>query len=148
MMPRYTHVLSTLLGMAVMLGGVGCASIEKRIAGNREYFESRPEAIRQQIREGKVDIGFTQKDVYLALGPPDARYSRRTTSGQSAVWAYWQYTSRSPSRFWSDHWYPLGYRYDPPPYHRFHERVAYERMRIVFDTAGEVTAIEENDPPP
>src|SRR5690606_10233015 len=89
MMPRYTHLLSALLGLAVMLGTVGCASVEKRIAVNREYFESRPEAIRQQIREGKVDIGFTQKDVYLALGPPDARYSRRTTSGQSAVWAYW-----------------------------------------------------------
>ncbi len=69
--------------------GAGCASTpDRRIAADRELFESWPQAVQERVAVGEVELGFTQPQVRMALGDP-ARVTRRvTTDGESAVWIY------------------------------------------------------------
>jgi hypothetical protein len=65
-----------------------CATPRSRIKRHQAAFDSYPPAIRQDIRDGKVDIGFTREQVELALGRPDRTYTRKTAAAAQEVWAY------------------------------------------------------------
>lgn len=69
-----------------MLGG--CASVDSRIDQNRAAFDEWSPEVQAKIRAGKVDLGFTPKQVKVALGEPDRIYTRTTEEGSADVWAY------------------------------------------------------------
>lgn len=79
--------LLPLLAAAALLSG--CASTpEKRIRQNPELFDSFPAEVQENLRSGRVEIGYTPEMVYFALGAPDRRVTRRTADEEREVWHY------------------------------------------------------------
>jgi hypothetical protein len=80
--------LSTLLLILTLAGG-GCASVDTRISQNQAAFNEWSPAVQATIRAGKVDLGFTPKQVKVALGEPDRIFTRTTEEGTADIWAYY-----------------------------------------------------------
>jgi hypothetical protein len=135
--------LSGALAAFLMLAA-GCSTVDSRIAKNRELFSSWPPAVQDKVVQGQIDIGFTAEQVRVALGEPDRVFTRTTADGTSQVWSY---RDRGPrfgfgvgvgmgsfgGRSGSFGGIGLGsgrdYQDD-------------EKLGIVFDPAGHVSAIE------
>jgi len=66
----------------------GCATPTSRIAKNQDAFDSWPVEVREKVRAGQVDIGFTQPQVLVALGKPTRTYAHRSEGGEAEIWAY------------------------------------------------------------
>jgi len=77
--------------LSVVLLGVfscGCGTTAARIKQNAKVFDSFPEDVQENVRKGKVEIGYTKEMTHIALGAPDKRYIRTTADGDREVWAY------------------------------------------------------------
>ena len=81
--PRLLLVLLPLVVLA------GCATPEKRIQKNQEFFNTLPVAAQARIRGGQIDIGFNPDMVRIAFGEPQRTLVRRTAEGQSDIWFYY-----------------------------------------------------------
>lgn len=70
----------------------GCATVQerrdRRIAENQELFDSFPEEIQTQVRQGSVEVGFTRDMVRLAWGEPDHVFTRITEERRATIWGY------------------------------------------------------------
>jgi len=81
--------LPVCLALAAMMMSAGCASSPRsRIAKNQPAFDSYPAEVQTAIKEGKVEVGFTQEQAKLALGGPDRVVTRTTATGSGEVWVY------------------------------------------------------------
>ena len=128
--------------LALLLAG--CSTVDSRIAKNRDVFNTWPAPVQDKVVVGQIDIGFTTDQVRVALGEPDRVFTRTSGDGTSQVWSY---RDRGP-RFgfgvgigmgsFGGHGGSFGgvslgtgggYRDD-------------EKMGIVFDATGRVSAIE------
>jgi len=70
---------------------VGCATTpSERIAQHREEFARLPAEVQQAVRVGRVEVGFPEMAVLIAVGEPTRRFERREASGVTEVWAYAQ----------------------------------------------------------
>lgn len=133
-------LLAAALSVLLLLSA--CAtSPERRISRNPELFASFPADVQENIREGRVDIGYTKDMVRLALGEPNRVVTRRTADEVHESWIY------------------LGTYITTDTYHvRDHGRFStfdrrnvivdrtrqntFERMRLTF-SEGELSAIEQ-----
>ena len=61
---------------------------ESRIAKNPALFDTFAPAVREKIRAGQVEVGFTPDMVKLALGEPTRVFTRQTDKGSSELWVY------------------------------------------------------------
>ncbi|HYP17379.1 MAG TPA: hypothetical protein VEQ65_09235 [Opitutus sp.] len=77
-----------IVALLVSLLAAGCSSPDSRVRKNQAAFDTWAPDVQQKVREGKVDIGFDQEMVMVALGKPDRRASRTTATGQADVWVY------------------------------------------------------------
>jgi hypothetical protein len=67
---------------------VACAGVKSRIKKNQAEYDSYPPAVRETIRKGRVEPGFTKKQVEIALGKPHRAYTRKTAEAEHEVWDY------------------------------------------------------------
>lgn len=78
-----------LLVLLPLLLLAGCATTpDQRIAQNQAAFAQFPTEVQQNIRAGRVDVGYTEAMVRLALGEPDRRFERVEAAGRTDVWVY------------------------------------------------------------
>ncbi|WFB36293.1 hypothetical protein P3T73_00760 [Kiritimatiellota bacterium B12222] len=75
-----------LLSLLMLLGG--CATTEKRIKNNAEIFATYSPEEQALIRESKVGLGFSQKMVEIALGPPSYIYLQQSEESDQLIWSY------------------------------------------------------------
>ena len=144
--------LLTTFFLAASLGFVaGCQSIDDRIKQKPEVFASVDKATQDKIKQGIIDIGYTEDMVYLALGVPDQKRESLTSAGRSVVWVYNTYYQRY------DGFTFVGYErrvyYDPllksyrlyyhPAYADTYHDEKEERIRIVFKD-GKAAVIEQS----
>lgn len=61
---------------------------DRRIASSLEIFNSFSTEIQQKIRDGQIELGFSEEMVRLAWGMPDTTYTRTTDQGEATVWTY------------------------------------------------------------
>jgi hypothetical protein len=80
-------LMSLLLAGCVVVCG-GCASPAHRIKRNPEMFGSFPSEVQENVRQGRIDVGYTKDMVLMALGTPDRQYLRKTASGSTEIWSY------------------------------------------------------------
>ena len=82
------------LGLCAVLLALGaCSSPESRIKKNLMVFATYPPETQEDIRAGRVRLGFTKDMVQLALGEPDQKFARTTESGFREVWVYSDYSA-------------------------------------------------------
>lgn len=86
------RIPAALAAALLALAAAGCSTIESRIEQNQDYFDSLPAADQAQIRGGKIDLGFTPDSVRIALGEPQRKFVRRTASGDTETWLYFDVT--------------------------------------------------------
>ena len=67
---------------------VGCASVDSRVKDHQSSFSTWPADVQEKVRAGKIEMGFSQEMVEVALGKPERIASRTTANGQSEVWIY------------------------------------------------------------
>ena len=142
--------LFTLGLTAIVLGLTGCQSVESRIKEKPDVFAKLDVATQDKIKQGIIDLGFTEEMVYLALGDPDQKKESVSAAGQTVTWIYNTYYERY------DGTHQIGYRrqiyFDPYlSTYRIHYHPAFvdsyvtekeERIRIVFKE-GKVSVIEQ-----
>ena len=130
------HLTCCLLFVVLPTLVAGCSTVERRANQHAQMLAGLPPDVVRGLREGKIDIGYTAEMVYVALGPADRVYSRRTTEGTTVVWVY---TRREPSfgRTWgAGSW---GW-YGPVDLHGEGSR-EYDAVRVEFRD-GKVFAVE------
>ncbi|NCD33606.1 MAG: hypothetical protein EOL87_09370 [Spartobacteria bacterium] len=77
----------------------GCNTTDGRIKKNQVVFDSLDPDIQELIKQGQVDIGFTEEMVFMAWGQPDRVYIRKTAESSRTVWSYTDsYTTSSRQR--------------------------------------------------
>jgi len=145
-MKKYLTLISCLA--ALMLAG--CNTVEDRIEEKATVFNALPAEAQSRIKQGLVDVGYTQDMVYIAMGEADRVTERSTGEGNETVWIYNNYYREyQGSQF-------MGYRravyYDPriKAYRVYYQPVhadvysdnVEEVARVVFKD-GKVTSIEQ-----
>ncbi|PTY08637.1 hypothetical protein DB347_03410 [Opitutaceae bacterium EW11] len=140
-----------LLSLALaFLGLVGCSTVHSRIEEKAAVFNSLDPQTQARIRQGLVDIGYTEDMVYIAMGRPDETKEHMTAKGRETTWiynSYWQ--EYEGSRLVGFHRViyfdkvARAYRvfYEPVRAEMYSDRVE-ERTRVMFKD-GKVTAIEQ-----
>jgi hypothetical protein len=134
-----------MAGLGAALLAAGCSTVDSRIAKNRDAFASWPAAVQSTVIQGKIDVGFTPDQVRVALGDPDRVFTRTTADGTSEIWGY---RDRGPK-------FSFGVGIGGGSFGRhggtfggvgvstgtgYHDD---EKLGVVFDRNGRVSAIEE-----
>ena len=138
------NVLGCLIGILLAWGVAGCSTTETRARKSAE-FATWPEAVQDTVLAGRIDIGFTAEQVRVALGDPDYRFTRTTSDGSTEVWGY---RDKKPR---------LGFGIGFGGYSGStgvgtgvmvgsDTRPDDEKVRVIFDRAGRVSAVEEARP--
>ena len=85
------RVLSCLLLAAAFTAGCTTSTPQSRIDANRGAYSEYPSDVRRNIREGRVEVGYTAEMAEMALGKPGRKLSRLDeTNEQSEVWIYYK----------------------------------------------------------
>ena len=143
--------LMTALAGAALLFAAGCQTIDSRIKENPQLFASLDAATQAKIKQGIIDLGFTEDMVYLALGAPDQKRESRSAAGSQTAWIYNTYYERyDGTRFVGYHRrvyfdpYLRSYRFHyMPVYADTYRPEVQENIRVVFEN-GRVTVIEQS----
>jgi hypothetical protein len=65
-----------------------CSGPKSRIREHQAEFDAYPPAVQRKIRAGQVEVGFSPRQVALALGRPDRIFTRKTAAVDQEVWSY------------------------------------------------------------
>lgn len=66
----------------------GCSTPAARIGRNRETFEAFPSNVQENVRLGRIEMGYSRDMVYIALGQPRRVYDRQSEETTTEIWAY------------------------------------------------------------
>ena len=141
-----------LLALAAfaLLTFTGCQTVDSRIKEKPDVFAKLDVATQDKIKQGIIDLGFTEDMVYLALGSADQKRESVSATGKTLTWIYNTYYERYEG---TQH---AGYHreiyFDPfLRSYRVHYQPVFvdsyvndkeERIRIVFKD-GKVSVIEQ-----
>ena len=140
---------SLLFASLVLLAG--CQSVESRIKEKPDLFANLDAATQDKIKQGIIEIGYTEDMVYLALDKPDQKRESVSENGKSTTWIYNTYYQRYDgtqfagyhrSIYFDPHLraYRVSYR---PAYADTYSQEKEERIRVVFQD-GKATVIEQS----
>lgn len=138
------------LALTALFTLTACQSVESRIKEKPELFAGLDIATQDKIKQGIIDLGYTQDMVYLALGAPDQKKESVSATGQTMTWIYNSYYERYEGTHHAG--YHRQVYFDPYlRTYRVHYRPVLvdsyssekeERIRVVFKD-GKVTVIEQ-----
>jgi hypothetical protein len=141
----------TLALAAAALAFAGCQSVDSRIKEKPDVFAKLDPETQAKIKQGIIDLGFTEDMVYLALGAPDQKREGVSAAGRTITWIYSTYYDRYEDGRFMGHYYRDIY-YDPYLrsyrlyYHHAFPGVIVsekeERIRVVFKD-GKAAVIEQ-----
>lgn len=143
--------LLTTFALAATLGFLsGCQTVDDRIKEKPEVFARLDVATQDKIKQGIIELGYTEDMVYLALGKPDQRRESLTAGGKTTTWIYNTYYERYDGTRFAGYYrslyfdpYLRAYRvYYRPMYADVYAQEKEERIRVVF-TDGKVTSLEQ-----
>lgn len=145
-----SRILTTLLiGTLAFL--TGCQTVDDRIKQKPEVFASVDRATQDKIKQGIIDIGYSEDMVYLALGAPDQKRESATATGRSVTWIYNTYYQRYDGTHFAG--YSRRVYFDPqlrtyrvyyqPVFAEVYSDEKEERIRIVFKD-GKASVIEQS----
>ena len=89
---RRLETMSLLRGMTLIMGLVavwlssGCTVV--RVLTHQDSFSKLDPHVRQQVWRGRVELGYNQATVFLALGRPNYRSVGANATGSLETWSY------------------------------------------------------------
>ena len=133
-----------------VLGLAGCQSVESRIKEKPEAFAQVDKATQDKIKQGIIDLGFSEDLVYLALGAPDQKREAVSATGNTTTWIYNTYYDRYDGTQHAGYHrqvyfdpYLRTYRvYYRPVFADTYVTEKEERIRVIFKD-GKVSVIEQ-----
>lgn len=143
--------LLTTFMLAASLGFLGgCQTVESRIKEKPEVFAKLDAATQDKIKQGIIELGYTEDMVYLALGKQDQTRESTHANGKSVTWIYNTYYDRYEGGIYAGYHrsvyfdpYLRAYRmYYRPIYADTYVQEKEERIRVVFKD-GKVIVIEQ-----
>jgi len=88
-----THWIALLGMLAGLLAG--CQSYPTdRISAHQADYNSWPPDVQAKVRAGQVDVGYTQEQVFIALGDPTAKTQSGVPGSLTEVWIYHRRAAR------------------------------------------------------
>lgn len=84
-----TRSAASLVLVLALAGLAGCSTPASRIRGHQAAFDTWSPDVQATVRSGKVDLGFTEEQVRVALGDPERVFTRKSAAGTEEVWAYY-----------------------------------------------------------
>lgn len=126
----------------------GCASPETRIKDNPGVFANLTPEQQELVKKGQIALGMPEAAVQIALGKPDRVTEHTDAQGVQHTWHYTEIDYSGPATVYP-YWYPYPRFYDPyffPAYPAFYApypaQTERDRLRVVFNKDGQVSAIE------
>ena len=143
------RILASLL-LAGLAFTAGCQTVETRIKEKPEVFAQIDKATQDKIKQGIIDLGYSEDMVYLALGAPDQKREAISAGGTSITWIYNTYYQRYDGtqfigysrRVYYDTFLRTYRFYYHPAYAETYHDDKEERIRVVFK-GGTVAVIEQ-----
>ncbi len=138
---------SAAMATIVLIVLAGCATPESRIRDNPGLFASFPPDVQQNVRQGRIEIGYTPEMVTMALGKADKVETEKAAEGTTEIWSYTDTTSTTeqqtytPSPYVIDKDGDTSYKYQPPVTVNSQKIQEYEKMHVEF-VNGKVTKIK------
>ena len=146
---KYRLLLFLLAGSMALF--TGCQSIDNRIKEKPEVFAQVDKATQDKIKQGIIDLGYSEDMVYLALGAPDQKREAISAAGRTVTWIYNTYYQRYDGSQFAG--YNRRVYFDPalrtyrvyyrPVYAEYYSDEKEERIRIVFKD-GKASVIEQS----
>jgi len=144
------HRLITSLLLAGLALLAGCQSVASRIKEKPQVYANLDAATQDKIKQGIIEIGYTEDMVYLALGKPDQKRESVQENGRSVTWIYNTYYDRYDGTAFAGYHrslyfdpYLRAYRvYYRPVYADTYATEKEERIRVVFK-GGKAAVIEQ-----
>lgn len=146
---KYRILTSLLIGTLAFLAG--CQTVDDRIKQKPEVFANIDKATQDKIKQGIIDLGYTEDMVYVALGAPDQKRESANATGRSVTWIYNTYYQRYDGSHFAG--YNRRVYFDPnlrtyrvyyqPVYAEVYHDEKEERIRIVFKD-GKASVIEQS----
>ncbi len=148
---KFVFNRTTLLCAAALLLAAGCQNVDDRIKEKPDVFARLDHPTQDKIKQGIIDLGYTEDMVYLALGKPDEKHEQQDAAGRVTTWIYNTYYERYDGTAFSGYYrqvyydpYLKTYRvYYHPALADVYTQAKEERIRVVFK-GGKVTAIEQS----
>ena len=139
-----------LLALLAVFFVAGCETVDSRIAKNPQLFAQLDAATQAKIKQGIIDLGFTEDMVHLALGAPDQKREVRSEKGTETVWIYSTYYERYDGTRFAGYQRRVYYDRNLGSYRVYYQPVfadtyrpeSQERIRVVF-REGKVAVIEQ-----
>ena len=137
--------------LAASLGFLtGCQTVDSRIKEKPDVFAQLDPATKDKVKQGIIELGYSEDVVYLALGTPDQKRESVSATGKSITWIYNTYYNRYDGGFYAGYHrsvyfdpYLRAYRmYYRPVFADTYIQEKEERIRVVFKD-GKVTVIEQ-----
>jgi hypothetical protein len=77
-----------IIAISVVLSTACASTPDSRISKKQSLFDTYPEEVQTNLRMGKVEVGYDEEMVRLALGEPDETSSEIDDTGETIVWGY------------------------------------------------------------
>ena len=142
--------LSAFLLSGILALVAGCQTVNDRIKERPAAFAQVDQATQEKIKQGIIDLGYTEDLVYLALGAPDVKRESLSAGGRTVSWIYNTYYQRYDGTVFAG--YSRRVYFDPylrtyrvaerPVLADVYRDEKEERIRIVFKD-GKASVIEQ-----
>jgi hypothetical protein len=137
-----------LVFLLLAMAGAGCSSVSSRIRDHEGEFATYPPQAQAQIQNGRIDKGFTEDMVTIALGEPAEKTAETESGKRFVVWKYTrpatlQSTTASQGSMSAPYGYPGPATGPAQPIPMFYERQYY---KVKFE-AGRVVDVGLPDGP-
>ncbi len=85
--PAWPPAVSCLL-LCLLVLLAGCETLDSRLARNQTILLNLPPEHQSLIRQGRIAVGFTPEEVYLAWGAPSHKAITESVQGRLETWSY------------------------------------------------------------
>ena len=120
-------VVGCLLLSLLLLAG--CETLDSRLLRNQALLTTLPPPHQDLIRQGRVQVGFTATEVYLAWGAPTHKAITENAQGRQEIWYYT--TTQTETYYRREHYYDPeygGWWSKDRPHYRYREYLFQEAI--------------------